>query len=162
MGFLTKEDKNELVERIVELRGDIKGLKAEREAAREELALADTVVELKRKVEDLKISEDRINEKHARERREVEHSVGLQRKRQEFELESAKRDTELTVREENLHAEQDRFDRDMNFQREELSKQVMYLKELIEKTFERLPSASMTLKGNLVSADAGRDNGNHE
>lgn len=159
MGFLTREDKNELVTKIAELRGDIKGLKAERDATREELRLADEVVDLKRKVEDLKIGEDRIKERHARERREVEHDVGLLRKRQEFELEAAKRETQLDVREENLTAERERFERDMNFRTEQLDQQIGYLKELMGKLFERLPSISTTLRGALVSAAS---NGDHE
>lgn len=155
MDLLTKKAKNDLIDEIAGLRVDVKTLTREREAAREELALADQITDLKRQIADLKADESRIREEHARERREVEHQVGLQRKRQEFELESAKRDTELTVREENLHAEQERFDRDMTFQREELGNQVAYLKDLMEKLFERLPSASMTLKGALVSASNG-------
>jgi|GEM_PF-1620824 len=164
MAFLTREDKNELMQQIAGMRGDIKGLRAEREAVREELDLADEIVELKRKIEDLKISEDRLTEKHKRERREVEHDVGLLRKRQEFEVESATRETELTVREENLAADKERFKGEMDFQRTELSKQIDYLKDLMEKVMERLPSASMTLRGTLadVGAGSGRDNGNHE
>jgi|SRR5215216_1090872 len=156
MELLTRKTREDLIEEIAGLRADVKALQKERVAAREELSLADQITGLKRKIADLKVDESRLKEQHARERREVEHQVGLQRKRQDFEVESAKRETELTVREENLHAEQERFDRDMSFQREELGNQVGYLKDLMEKLFERLPSASMTLKGALVSSGNGR------
>ncbi len=156
MEMLTKNRRNQLLDQIAGLRGDIKALKREREVVGEELGLTDEVVSLKRQITELEIAEDKLKERHARERREVEHQVGLQRKRQDFEINAAKRDTELTVREENLQAERERFNRDMDFQREELKNQIGYLKELMEKLFERLPSASMTLKGALVSTNGGR------
>jgi chromosome segregation ATPase len=156
MELMTKQRRNTLVEEIAGLRGDIKALKREREAVSEELDLSDEVVSLKRQISQLEIDEAKLTEKHARDRREVEHQVGLQRKRQDFEIDAAKRDTELKVREENLKTERERFNRDMDFQREELKNQIGYLKDLMEKLFERLPSASMTLKGALVSANGGR------
>jgi chromosome segregation ATPase len=154
MELWTKQRRDKLVDEIAGLRGDIKALKREREDIREELDLADEVVNLKQKISDLKSDESRIREQHAREKREVEHQVGLQRKRQDFEMESVKRDTELTVREENLDAERERFNRDMGFQRDELKNQISYLKDLMEKVFERLPS--VTLRSALVSAGNGR------
>ena len=160
MELWTKQRRDKLVDEIAGLRGDIKALKREREGIREELDLADEVVSLKQKISDLKSDESRIHEQHAREKREVQHQVGLQRKRQDFEMESIKRDTELTVREENLDAERERFNRDMGFQRDELKNQISYLKDLMEKVFERLPS--VTLRSALVSAGNGRGNGDDE
>lgn len=154
MGWLSKVDRDELLEEIAGLRADVKALKKEREAVTEQLALSETVTDLKRRIADLKVDESRLKEQHARERREVEHQVGLQRKRQEFEVEAAKRDTELTVREGNLSAERERFTRDMDFQRGELQNQIGYLKELMEKVFERLPNTSLALD-RMVSARGG-------
>jgi chromosome segregation ATPase len=155
MQLWSKQSRDELVEQIAGLRGDIKALKAEREAVTEQLDLTAEITGLKEQISDLEVDESRIKEAHARERREVEHQVGLQRKRQDFEVEAAKRDTELTVREENLHAERERFDRDMDFQRKELQSQIGYLKDLMERLFERLPSIS--LEGALVGSNGHRN-----
>lgn len=57
-------------------------------------------------------------------KREVEHKVGLERKRQEFEIQQAKRETEVKVREENLAADKERFKAEMNFQREHLQSEI--------------------------------------
>jgi chromosome segregation ATPase len=158
MEFLTKQRRDRLSDEIAGLRGDIKALQREREAVSEQISLAGEITDLKQEISDLEIEEGKIREQHAREKREVEHQVGLQRKRQDFEIKAAKRETELTVREENLAAERDRFNRDMEFQREELKNQIGYLKDLMERLFERLPSIS--LEGSLVGSRNGHSDGN--
>jgi hypothetical protein len=150
MEILTKQTRNKLVDQIAGLRVDVKALKREREQVGEELGLTDQIASLKRQIADLEIGKAKLEEDNARKIREVTHQVGLQRKRQDFEVSSAKRDTALEVREANLAAERDRFERDMTFQREELTRQVDYLKGLMERVLERLPDVSMAVKHDLA------------
>ena len=64
------------------------------------------------------IQKDRKDEEFAKKEREIEHKVGLERTRQKFEVENAKREATVTVREENLTADRDRFEGQMKFQNE--------------------------------------------
>lgn len=118
-------------------------LKGERDATREELDLATDVVRLKRELTNLEIEKDRQHEAHEREKREVEHMVGLERKRSEFEVESSKRDVTLTIREENLKADRDRFEQQMDFMTKRFDGEVKYLKELMTEILGRLPSVEV-------------------
>src|ERR1044072_7838961 len=73
------------------------------------------VLNLQKQVEELKISKSRIVEDNAKQERELRHMIGLEKKRQEFEIEEAKRRTALEVREENLKADQKRFEEHLKF-----------------------------------------------
>ena len=74
------------------------------------------------------------------------HKVGLERKRQEFEIKQAKREATVNIREENLSADRDRFENQMKFQEERFTKEVKYLKDMMNKMMERLPSAEIYAK----------------
>src|SRR5271169_867147 len=67
------------------------------------------IKKLKEELETLKIEKGRKEEEFAKREREIEHKVGLERKRQEFEITQAKREALVGVREENLAAEKKRF-----------------------------------------------------
>lgn len=99
--------------------------------------------ELRKEISRLEIDRDKKQEEWSRREREVEHLVGLERKRQEFEITQAKRETEVKVREENLAADKERFKAEMNFQRERLSGEVESLRELVGEMLKRLPSAEI-------------------
>jgi hypothetical protein len=114
--------------------------------------LQDRVTKTREQIETLRIEKERIEEAHARREREVEHKVGLERKRQEFEIAQAKRETELTVREENLTADRKRFEEQMKFLTERFEEEVEYQRELLTKVLERLPSAEII--ANLSNAPA--------
>lgn len=148
-----RDDTDELLEEIRGLRRDVAALKGEREALREEAALADSIQTLKVKVEDLKIEKGRLTEEHAREKREVEHMVGLEKNRQKVEMEQATRDAKLTVREENLAADKDRFDKHVEFIEERFGEEVGYLKDLMGQVLGRLPTVSVD---KTVSSTASR------
>lgn len=107
--------------------------------AQEKTKLKEEVCELKTKLADLEINENRIVEKHEREKRDLEHMIGLEKKRQEFEIQSSKRDTEVKVREENLLADKARFGEEVKFQRSRFEEEVKYLKEMMGEVLERLP-----------------------
>lgn len=129
-----------ILEQIESLSREVAGLKGERKAQTEAVKLADQVVTLKTQISDLEVNKSKLTEAHEREKRELEHMVGLEKKRQEFEVVSAKRDAKLTVREENLKAEQDRFEERMAFQSKQFDGQVEYLQKLMGQILERLPT----------------------
>lgn len=105
-------------------------------------ALTAEVVKLKEDVETLRIEKGRKEEEFARKEREIEHKVGLERKRQEFEIGAAKREATLTVREENLAADRKRFEDQMQFHEKRFTEEVTYLKDMIGQVMERLPNIS--------------------
>ncbi len=141
---------NELNDAIVALKEEIVELKAERNAQAKQTNLLKDYTALKLEVEELKISKARLVEDNEREKREVTHMVGLERKRQEFEaeqarkgIETAKTDAVLKVREENLKAEKEAFAKQMKFQQEQFDGQVKYLKGMVEQILERLPTVTV-------------------
>lgn len=100
------------------------------------------VAKLKGEIEDLTIQKSRKEEEFARKEREVEHKVGLERKRQEFELTSGKKEAILEVREKNLEADRKRFEDQMQFHEKRFTEEVTYLKDMIGQVMERLPNIS--------------------
>ena len=107
---------------------------------KEALKLGGQVHALKEELTTLRIDKSKKEEEFAREKREVEHMVGLERKRQEFEMEAAKRGAVLDVREENLKAERKRFEEAMSFHDKRFTEEVGYLKEMIGRVLEAIPN----------------------
>ena len=112
-----------------------------------------TIQHLNAKVKDLReqaetatIEKDRREEEYSRKDRKVEHKVGLERTRQKFEVEQAKRETTVHVREENLEADKERFKGEMEFQRKHLEDEIGSLRELVQGMLKRLPSAEIFAK----------------
>jgi len=102
-----------------------------------------SVIKLREQIEQLKIEKARREEDFARREREVEHKVGLERKRQEFEIAQSKREATVTVREENLKADRERFEQQLTFQNDRFTTEVGYLKDMISGMLKRLPSAEV-------------------
>ena len=147
----------QILEEIRGLRKQVAEIKGERDAVRDEISLSKALVALKTEKTDLEIDLARVKEQHEREKREIEHMVGLERKRREFEIDSAKRDTTLTVREENLTADRERFEKEMQFTRARFEEEVGYLKSLMGEVLERLPTVKVDRKiTELVGAANGR------
>ena len=71
--------------------------------------------------------------------------VRLERKRQEFEIDQAKRETTVVVREENLAADRERFTKHLDFMSERFKTEVEYLEELIKQVLARLSDVTMSL-----------------
>lgn len=143
--FRTKEDGREAMRTLVEeavgaalqrAQGDVK----------EALKLGETIQRLQKQVSDLEISKSKKEEEFAREKREVEHMVGLQREKSEFETESAKREATLSVREENLKADRTRFEEQMKFQNDRFTQEVGYLKEMLGRVLEAIPNVAPATK----------------
>jgi hypothetical protein len=146
MSLFAKQDDpvaQELLDEIRRLSKEVAELHGERDAGKEAVTLADSIGRLKKELTDLRIEKDRETEKHQREKREVEHMVGLERKRQDFEVDAAKRDVKLTVREENLKEDRARFEQEMKFTRERFEKEVGYLQSLMKEVLERLPTVTV-------------------
>lgn len=148
--FRSDTDKQEILDEIRAVSRDLAKLEGQADKTRDELDLATDVVRLKRELTNLEIEKDRLNEQHEREKREVEHMVGLEKKRQTFEIDSAKRDTTLTIREENLKADRDRFEQQMDFMTKRFDSEVIYLKELMTEILGRLPSVEVNKKIELL------------
>lgn len=127
---------------LARVEGDLKGI-------RSVVDLAAKVKALREEKETLLVEKARREEEFARKEREIEHKVGLERKRQEFELSSGKREATLSVREENLAADRKRFEDQMAFHEKRFTEEVAYLKQIIGDIADRLPTANFT--GNLTS-----------
>ena len=133
----TEDTVRETVERI---------LCAVLEDAETTLGKIKTIADLNKKVRELRevaetanIEKDRREEVFAKKEREVEHKVGLERTRQKFESEQAKREATVTVREETLTDDRTRFEDQMKFQQERFTEEVKYLKDMVGQVLKRLP-----------------------
>jgi len=131
---------------FAEVKAEIAALRAEKRVVSQELALTEEVVRLKKQIVDLEIEKAKKVETHEREERELRHMIGLEKKRQEFEIDQAKRETTVAVREENLTADKNRFAEEMKFQRERFTAEVGYLKDLMGEILERLPTVTVDKK----------------
>jgi hypothetical protein len=104
------------------------------------------VSNLRAEIETLKIEKGRKQEEHAKEERELRHMIGLEKKRQEFEIEQARKETSLKVREDNLAAEKARFEEHLKFNTDRFTSMEKYLKEMMEKVLDRLPNVNVEMK----------------
>ena len=139
--MFTRQDKTKLMQQVGDLKGELAALRAEMQAVSTADRLSNDIVKLRENIADLKAQESAITEKYERERREVEHMVGLERKRQAFEVDQAKREATVELREENLAADRKRFDEQMKFMESRLTEEVRYLKDdILKGILERLPT----------------------
>lgn len=108
------------------------------------IALAGDLMKLREELETLKIEKGRKEEEFKTKEREIEHKVGLERKRQEFEREQAKREASVSIREENLKADRKRFEEQLKFHEDRFTSEVGYLKDILGDVLKRLPSEEIT------------------
>lgn len=109
----------------------------------EKAKLNGEIKRLKKELVDLEIQRDRLSETHEREQRDLKHMIGLEKKRQEFEIESAKRETTVSIREENLTADRKRFEDQMDFTTKRFEQEVGYLKDIMVQVLDRLPTVNV-------------------
>ena len=133
-------ERDKLAGELSGLRADVKSLKSERDETAERNKLRDQIAELKR--EKATLTED-----NNRKIRETEHKTGLLKVRQEHEVANARRETELSVREENLKADKRRFADEMEFQRKHLQGEVDRIDGVLKAILERLPVIDVALSG---------------
>jgi hypothetical protein len=136
-------ERAELLEEMRGLRSELRAARKERDEATDRVTLADEVVDLKKQIVDLEINKSKLTEEHAREKREVTHMVGLERKRGEFEVERASKQATLVVREENLAHDKAKFEEHLAFMNDRFGQEVGYLKELMSEMLGRLPTVTV-------------------
>jgi chromosome segregation ATPase len=141
-----------LATKIEALTREVAGLRGERNAQQRLAKLEEEKLRLKEEIEDLKLSKERMQEDNDRQVREVEHKVGLERKRQEFEAEQAlnrieneRKEAVLEVREANLSAAQEKLEGQMAFMAKRWEEENKALNSMIERLFDRLPDINMAL-----------------
>jgi hypothetical protein len=99
--------------------------------------------ELRRELNANKITASGQREEFDRRERELRHMIGLEQKRQVFEVDAAKRDALLTVREENLKADRERFETQMKFQTDRFESELKAERELMREILGRLPTVTV-------------------
>lgn len=104
---------------------------------------ANEIERLEREKVHKQIELDRVNEKHQREKREIEHMVGLHRQRVDQEIELAKREQVITLREENLTKDRERFEQEMRFMRERMESEVERLNGFVTELLDRMPTVTV-------------------
>lgn len=99
------------------------------------------ITALKDEVEGLNRQRARKQEEFDRKDREIEHKIGLEKNRQEFEVDQAKREATVEVQEQSLAAKETASEERMKFQHDRFIKEVEYQRGLVEKMLGRLPPA---------------------
>jgi hypothetical protein len=132
----------ELLKWLEELQTSVAKLSGKETALAELTTAREAVEKLRKEVTNLKIEKSHLDESNARERRETEHMVGLERKRQEFEIDQSKREAVVAVREENLEADRKRFEEQMKFIMTRFETEVASQKELMGDILKRLPTVT--------------------
>lgn len=138
-----KTEIEDLTKQVGELNGSIVKLTREHAAAAEAVALSDQVLKLKRQVADLEIEKSKKTEEFDKRERELTHMVGLERSRQEQEIKLAKRETTVEVREGNLKAEREEFEKRMAFREKTFDEQTKSMKSILEQVLGRLPTVTV-------------------
>ncbi len=108
--------------------------------------LSEEILKLKREISALEVTKSQAKEEHDKQERELRHMIGLEKKRQEVEIEQAKRETTLMVREENLKAERDQFEKNLRFNTERFESMEKYLKDMMSDILKRLPNVNVKMK----------------
>jgi chromosome segregation ATPase len=138
--------RDRLADEIADLKGEIKALRTERDNTAE-------VKRLEQSVEKLKLEKARLTEDNDRKIRETERKVGLLKTKQDHDVEHATRMAKLGVREANLSADRERFQAEMEFQREHLQREVDRIESILGKVLERLPNIDAALKVGVGTAN---------
>lgn len=137
MIVIASKEEKELIQRLREVGGEANNLK--------QGELSAEIIRLKTQISDLEIAKSKIKETHEREERELKHMVGLEKKRQEFEIDKAKKEVSIQIREENLKAQTERFEENLKFNTERFEKMETYLKDMFSDVLERLPNINMEI-----------------
>jgi len=159
---------------IEDLRAEVVSLKVDLAKSRDSLAESEALrkkeqelSDLEKQVVKLQIDKDRIEEGFAKERREIEHKVGLEQTRQSQELELGKREAMLEVGEGNLAKDQNRFEEQMKFNNTRFDRELEDLRVILNTVLNRLPSitehVSLSLGKELPAAgETGGDDGEED
>lgn len=113
------------------------------------LALRSEKLSLEEEIERLNLQEERMQEGFDRREREIEHKVGLDRQRQEQELELTRKMAALEAKEENQEQREELFEERMDFFESEMKEHKALLRDVMNK----LPSAEIIARIGSVSKD---------
>ena len=137
MILIASREEKELIKRLRAIGGDDDNKVS---------TLSADVLKLREKIVTLEIEKSKKEEEFDKRERELRHMIGLEKKRQEFEVEQAKRETTVKVREENLAADKLRFEENLKFNTERFEKMEKYLKDMLSDILKRLPDVNLTIK----------------
>ena len=101
--------------------------------------LADEIVTLKKEKANLEIRIEAQKAEYERNDLEIKHMVGLENNRQKVEVEQARREAVLQVKEENLKAKQEQFDASMKFREDQFKSEMTRMQGFLEEITKRLP-----------------------
>lgn len=138
MGWFSSGGNREAEARAERLLGKIDSLK-------EQILGLGQVRDLKEQISALEIERSKKQEEYDRQERELRHQIGLEKKRQEFEVDAAKRDAVLAVREENLKKAQERFEEQLKFHGEQFDRQIASQNSLLSDLMKRLPQVDVSV-----------------
>ena len=110
---------------------------------RASFSLEAKIATLKEELETVRIEKGRKDEEFARKEREIEHKVGLERKRQEFEITQAKREATVEIKEKNLENERALFEKQMEYYEAQSEKRLQSLEGIIKPLLKALPTAEI-------------------
>lgn len=143
-----------LADKITALTTEIASLKGEKSALGEHSKLHEEVQTLKSAKQKLELDLEKLKEDHSRERREIDHKLGLHKKQIESERKIMQDEAEaerlrsveeakLAVREENLEAERKRFEKEIEFRTKRFEEEAETLKHLTTQILNRLPTVNV-------------------
>jgi chromosome segregation ATPase len=121
-----------LSEQIARLEGTLK-------VKEEEVGLVDENNSLREEISKKKIELGEIEENHQKKIREVEHKVGLQQQKAEQDQKAAVENAKLEVEKANLANDKERFEGQMKFERDHLSKQIEGLERMVDRVMTLVP-----------------------
>ena len=144
MQILSKKYQKQLAESFDRYVGQaLQGIKADLSKIKDVTSLKAQIQVLEDSVTDLTVQKSRKEEEFAKREREVEHMIGLEKSRHEFEVDKATQEAVLTVREENLATERKAFEDQMKFNTDRFEAEVKYQRELLQDVLKQLPSAEI-------------------
>ena len=109
------------------------------EDVQRQIELIEEVTKLKVEKADLQIRIEAQKAAYERGDLEIKHMIGLEKKRQEVEISTARREAILAVKEENLKAKQEQFDASMKFREEQFKSEMARMQGFLEEITKRLP-----------------------
>jgi chromosome segregation ATPase len=113
------------------------------------VSLTQRIAKLQQEKTNAEIELDRVQEKHARENREIEHKLGLHKLQTTEELKLAKREASLEVQEKNLKAEKDAFKAQMDFITSHMEGEIERVTKLQTEILARLPEITVSMDRSL-------------
>ena len=166
--------RDKLAEELAGLKDQVATLEAQIKALREEKGNLAELARLKGEIEKLKLEKARLIEENDRKIRETEHKVGLLKARQDQDaahqkrqIEVARQEAVLEVREKNLDHATAEFDKRMEYREQQFAqhqaqweRHLADFREMFGDAMKRLPNIDVALTGAIgrpAPAGAGED-----